>query len=351
MLHIILLILKIIGIVLLVLIGLLLLILLTILLVPVRYRATVSHGQAFVAVGRISWLLHILGARVTYLEGKLHIRVRVLWITLYDNLMPRKSEVKEPKVKKDKHTAINKKKMVKTKSKHKVNHKFPKTDESRISQESTLKVEIEQQIVKDEKKERNYDTPNASSAVKESTPVKVISTETYDNAEKEEKKKSIFKKVIEKVINFKNKIIAFFEVIKSKIKKLLDTFSNIKQKIHLITDFIKDEYNKEGFKITYASFKKLLKHVLPKKLKSRIVFGTGDPCSTGQALGVLSILYSFYGDKVVIIPDFEKKRLEGEHFAKGRIRLATVLIIVIKLILDKRIKKLRSNFEILKEAL
>jgi hypothetical protein len=65
----------------------------------------------------------------------------------------------------------------------------------------------------------------------------------------------------------------------------------------------------------------------------------------------MGILYGFYGDRVVIIPDFENKVFEGKHYARGRIRLITLLIIVIKLISDKRFKRLKSNFLILKEAL
>ena len=103
--------------------------------------------------------------------------------------------------------------------------------------------------------------------------------------------------------------------------------------------------------MTYGSIGKLLKHILPRKLKANIIYGTGDPCSTGQILGALSILYSMYGDRVTIIPDFENQRFEGNAMARGRIRLVTILIIVIKLILDKRFRQLRNNVRLLKEAL
>ena len=90
MLHIILLILKIIGITLLVIIGLLLLILLTVLLVPIRYQIVAEHGKEVLKMDAgASWFLHLLNARVTHLEGILHIRVKALWITLYDNLQPK----------------------------------------------------------------------------------------------------------------------------------------------------------------------------------------------------------------------------------------------------------------------
>jgi vacuolar-type H+-ATPase subunit I/STV1 len=165
------------------------------------------------------------------------------------------------------------------------------------------------------------------------------------------KKESLLRKLIRKCKYFIDKMTAFFKGIKSKIIKWIETIQNVKNKVNMISDFIHEEINREGLKVTLNSLKKLLKHIKPTKLRSRIIFGTGDPCSTGQALGVLGFLYSFYGDNIQIIPDFENERLEGKHYARGRIRLVTILIIVIKLILNKKFKQLKSNFQILREAL
>jgi hypothetical protein len=102
MLHVIGLILKLIGILLLAVLCLLLLLLLIVLLVPIRYRVEAEHGEELLAVeGRVNWLLHLINARVTYLEGVFHVQVRILWFILFDNLKPKKpKEPKEPKEKK-----------------------------------------------------------------------------------------------------------------------------------------------------------------------------------------------------------------------------------------------------------
>ena len=364
MLYIILLILKIIGITLLAIIGLLLLILLVVLLVPIRYRVAVTHGDDdFYLESRMSWLLHLIGARITHLEGKLHIRVRVLWFTLYDNLRPRK-----PKVEKKKHAATakrRKKKSIKKKSVKKTKVVSEKSDKSTIHSDRKSKIDE----VSLEQKESNIISDSASkSEIRQEITEKIIDNENnkirdvetsrqddfyedIDYSVDEDKKISLFEKISNKIKAVKDKVLAFFGSIKLKIIQWFDTITNLKHKLDLILEFIRDEINREGFRITYDSLKKLLKHILPTKLKSKVIFGTGDPCSTGQAMGVLGFLYSIYGDKVVIIPDFEKKRLEGEHYASGRIRLVTILIIVIKLILDKRFKQLKNNFQILKEAL
>lgn len=334
MLHIILLILKIIGIIILVILGLLLLMLSIALLVPVRYLVTAEHGQEFRLAGKVGWLLNLFGVKFSHLDGEFHIRIRALWFILYDNLDSRHQKIKRGRQKASVKNKSSQKKKSEVKAGRKVNTVRDENKQEEATRTNSEEWQNNQTI------ESNLEQTKESRAEQND----------INNTEKKEKE-SIFKKVKNKIISIKDKVLAFFKGIKSKIIERFKTLVNLKQKINLISRFLKDSYNKEGFRITYASLKKLLKHVLPTKLRSRIVFGTGDPCSTGQALGVMSILYSFYGDKVQIIPDFENKILEGKHFAKGRIRLITVLIIVIRLLLDKRFKKLKSNFEILKEAL
>jgi hypothetical protein len=112
-----------------------------------------------------------------------------------------------------------------------------------------------------------------------------------------------------------------------------------------------DEINRTAFGTAWKSLIRLLKHLSPTKLVAEIIFGTGDPCSTGQILGVLAFFYGMYGEHVSLTPDFENKILEGKLYARGRIRLITVLIIVVKLLIDKKFKEMMNNFKTLKEAL
>ncbi len=350
MLSIILLILKIIGIALLVIIGLVLLILLTVLIVPIRYRVLAEHGdEKLYIVARVSWLLHIIRVNASFIEGELHLRMKVLWITLYDNL--------NPKVKKSG-----------SKSRKKSRKKKAMPISKRGSVPNGQSVDVARnnnpkEITNPNLGDYNTSTPKLMEPKSILTePMAWESDQDIDQNQIEEKekveKKSIFNKISDFFLTIKNKfiaikqrIVALFKGIKAKIIKWYHKIKDITHKVNLIIDFLKDELNKEGFRITFTTVKKLLKHILPTKLKSKIVFGTGDPCSTGQALGAIGFLYSLYGDKVQIIPDFENKVFEGKHDARGRIRLITVLILVIKLILDKRFKQLKNNFQILKEAL
>jgi hypothetical protein len=176
-------------------------------------------------------------------------------------------------------------------------------------------------------------------------------TEKQSRKSRQRKDKTVHDKNADRNDKIKNATPENNKKIKSISQKWMGKTKGWKEKGNLAVQFLKDEINRQGFGAIGLSLRRMMRHMAPKKLKGKIVFGTGDPCTTGQTLGVLGVLYSIYGDRIEIIPDFEEKRLEGSLMAGGRIRLITVLIIVIKLILDRRFKQLRSNWKTVKEAL
>ena len=95
MIHILLMILKVIGVILLVILGLILAAVLLILFVPVRYRADVSFEGKPDGEAAVSWLLHLVRIRVSYHEHA-DISGRVLWFKLFDvRLWPPEDEETE----------------------------------------------------------------------------------------------------------------------------------------------------------------------------------------------------------------------------------------------------------------
>jgi hypothetical protein len=406
MLGVILLILKVIGILLLAVLGLLLVMILIVLFTPIRYRIKFEHGEELLILdSKVSWLFHIVRARVSHMNGVFHILVKVLWFTIYDNLQPRKHKpekrkkaVQQKKGKKSVKVKKESKKINKLKTEQNIkNHKssdITNEKQDTINEKTVSRVrktilvdkvdnekaivekqKIEQnikseEVIKSEENTKSVENIKSVESIKSEEIIKSIenvkSEENITDIEKKngvektsisivhmdnEEKASLFKRIYIKIKVVKDKVVASIRNFIERIKIIFESIHNIKSKLDLILDFIRKEANKEGFKITFASIKKIVKHILPKEFKSKIRFGTGDPCSTGQALGALGMLYSIYGDNIQITPDFENKVLEGKHYARGRIRLITIIIIVIKLILDKRFKQLTKNVVILKEAL
>jgi len=118
--------------------------------------------------------------------------------------------------------------------------------------------------------------------------------------------------------------------------------------ISAVKEFFKSEDNILGILQTLNSIKRLLKHVFPGKISGYVRFGTGDPCSTGQILGLLAAFYGYYGRTLTIQPDFLEKCLETEVKIKGKIRIFTLLMVILCLWFDKKFKLLIANFKKLK---
>lgn len=277
-----------------------------------------EHGDRFILDGTLSWLLHLIHAKVTVKDGKHHIQLRLFGRIYYDSLRG----IQKRKLRR-------KKKKLVTKVKSEVYEEVGKAPiKEKVLHET--KEEINQEVIEEHTKE----------------PIQLV-----DFTESTEIKRSFFEKVSLKIKEILTRVKLFFQKLYIRLKGLFDTLLNLNRIRKLIAGFLEDEINKDALKLTFASVVRIFKHILPTKVKSNVVFGTGDPCSTGQALGVLGVLYSLYGDHIKITPDFINKRFEGNHYIKGRIRLITLLIIGIKLILDRRFKHMTRKLKTIKEAL
>jgi len=107
--------------------------------------------------------------------------------------------------------------------------------------------------------------------------------------------------------------------------------------------------NKQALSFAWSKVKKTLRHILPRKVKGYLIYGSGDPSSTGQILGLISILYAAMGPVLRIVPDFEQKRLECDLECKGRLQVFTLLVIFLKLYRNKELKQLLQEVKAIKE--
>ena len=84
---------------------------------------------------------------------------------------------------------------------------------------------------------------------------------------------------------------------------------------------------------------KLLGRLSPKVLQADIHYGFEDPSLTGKVLAGFGILYPFLGDQVQITPDFQEKVLEGRLCVKGRIYVRHLVLMAVKLLLDRNVRQ------------
>lgn len=309
MLHIILLILKIIGICLLCLIGLLLLCIGLVLFVPVRYRASGSYiEKQLKLLGGVTWLCHIISVRIFYdgekQEDKSRVLVKIFGIAIMDTAKKKTKKAKEPKEavlevpKKPPHEKVAEKKG-KTKS------RLPE-----IAQKPKAEVKKNEEKKSEEKKDEAARVEHTKS------------------------KKSLLAK-----------LTAFRQKMSDAFKRLCDRLETINQKKDKLMDILFSEENKKTFILLKRSIFKLIRHILPRRIEGWIHCGTDNPEKTGRMLGWLAVFYLLYAERLKIAPDFEKEIFETKFLAAGRIQAFTFVSTGIKIMLNKDLRRIISEFK------
>lgn len=328
MLHILLLILKIIGITVSILLGIVILALCLALFVPIRYRieAKRSEGEGnppIEVVAKVTWLLHFINARILY-STQLKIRLRILFITIFR--IPAKKNRSKSKSKKES------KRKSKSKSKNEADRQDDKIEKKHDSKDSSG----------DDNNSGNRDKTDKSQALtKDSQPKNDYSGQQDDSGndeEDDEQKLSIKDKLL--------KIWDFFKNIRYTIQGICARIKEIFENIEYYLEIIKSETFKSAFSLCKGELGSIFSYIKPRKLDAELVIGTGDPASTGQILSYYyGILYPLVGNHVIIVGDFDHKRIEGTVFIKGKMRLFTFLKAVVRIYFNKDIKKLLKLFK------
>ena len=320
MLHILLVILKIIGIILAVLLGIIIVLLGVLLLVPVRYEVSAKCDgtlDTLKARAKITWLLHLVRADV-FLKGKLlKWKVRVAWIKKSNAIV---SDVKRKEVKKNE--------KVEEKDSPVQTHK----EDSEVSDErseETMEVCEGRRTNHPKETDRKEQTEKT---VKESENEKKKGRKEKVRKEKSEKKKEKKKKNVGETLS------GFVEKIKKVIQSLIGKVKDLLQKKEKVTDFLTDKAHVNAFKKSKKELFVLLKKLKPKKINIKVRYGFEDPCTTGQVLAGLSMLYPFLGDTTEVIPDFENQILKGTVYLKGRIRLCHFAVLAWRLFWCKDVR-------------
>lgn len=91
----------------------------------------------------------------------------------------------------------------------------------------------------------------------------------------------------------------------------------------------------------------LVKNLLPRKIRGWIVFGGSTPDVTGYVYGVYCVVKTLFPKKfqMELLPDFERSVLEVDVCIKGRFTIFILLWDALKIILDKRLKKLKKQMD------
>ncbi|MDO4523263.1 MAG: DUF2953 domain-containing protein [Eubacteriales bacterium] len=322
MLHIILGILKILGIIVLVLLGLLLLILLTTLFVPLRYQARVDFDGSPTAKAAVTWLCRLISVQIEY-QKKLNFRVRVLRFYLIGGEKQKKTAKAHRHKKKAKASQIGK-------------------DKARAIEPKPEAVEDTPMDLKSEEKADESALKMTEDVKTEEVEIKKVKTEDVKTPEtiRDPEKKSWVQRLRKLLDNGVTSVKNFGK----SMKNLRDTVGHIRATIDTYRTF----WNLPRTQAAYGHVKKelfyLLRHILPRKWKGNVHFGFEDPASTGQALALLSILEGCSGNHIQATADFDQKILEGDFYLKGHVRSCHFVKSGLSLLADKNVRRTVQRF-------
>ena len=355
MLHILLIILKIIGIIIAVILGLLILLLAVVLCTPVRYRlegtldkeCRKSQGRACV-----TWLLHLVRIDVAYEGQSLRWKIRIAWKTLgsekeKEKVYEENQDDKHEKPHEEKHEEAGKAECEKTAEvseetrPEKIREEACETAErekkAEIHEEPSKLAEPEKLEEKDKEKkkssedEKEHQTDSEKTAGKKMDPDRK-QIETDEAAEGSKEKAGIFSKI-------KCTIRSICDKIKHIISKVTSTAESVSDTKDRIIKELEDPAHQKAFTKVKKELGKLLGRWKPKTLKGAVHFGFEDPYHTGQVLALLSMIYPFLGGNLSVDPDFEQRILEGKLKIAGKIAIIPLVCFLWNLIWCKAVRQ------------
>ena len=303
-LHMILTILKVVGILLLAVLGLVLFFLLSALFVPVCYRmwgkrtATVLEGKA-----SVSWLFGLIRLSVGYVDSQSKLELYLFGIPL----LALKDRINRWRKKRRK-------------------------PGKRMRQGKSSDTKPADQMRKD----------NQAVQVKEPAEKPVQDQVDSDSTEQEPDTAAV---IFQKIKEILLKIWRFPGRVLERIRKSRLTFRQFCDKIKKWYRFLQMDDTKQALLFLKGKGFLVLRHMLPVKIQGNLHFGFEDPSITGQVLAVAGMVYPLYGKTFRIIPDFEQQILEGEVNLKGRVFGGYLLLQAWQIYRCKEIRRTYQRFQ------
>lgn len=343
--HIVLLVLKIIGAILGGLLGLLLLLVLLVVFVPVRYQIHLVVKENVNVDSSVWWLLHAVHVSIRYHENGMQYCMRIFGFPIRQN-----KEENGKKTKRRPEKTGKERKRHRNKGKKQV-----KQVDTAKTKEITAKQKRDKAIL-EEKKETVQDiTKPEETTKKQKKKVTLEQKSQRMNPEKRTEKDEPGKEKgfhpFKRIRNLLQKIKDIIANIPRLWNKIKEKASKLNQKKKRFLAILREEGTRNSLRKIKGRIFEVFRYIGPRKLKGYVRFGTGDPCNTGQILGIVSILRAYFNTKVKIYPVFEEKVIEADLTARGRLRVIRFLRIGSVLYFDKEIKKFIADVKQIKEEL
>ena len=363
LLHVILILFKIIGIILALVLGLLVLVLAA----PVRYSFRFHTDENAPPGGqvKVTWLLHILYVRASYIDKMLDYRVRIFGYQIMGNQKEFLEKKKKREQKKQQKRQRKEEKDQKDKKEQPepelqalslpepeaVSEAEPEVKEKASSGETEVlkdDVVVEAEPEVKEKASSGETEASEEDVVVEAEPEvkeKASSDETEvpkEDAvvEAEEKEKSAKTATREKSGDGQKKTAGGKTGRKKTVKGKKKRRESLGDKIVAVRTAWQEYHGRQLLDFTKKSIIKILRHVLPRKMRGYIHFGFDDPAVTGLVTGTAAMFYPKYRKTFTLEPDFHQTCFEADCSGRGRIHPGFFLYIGITALMNKDVRNL-----------
>ena len=366
MLHILLMILKIIGIILLAIIGIALLIVILILFVPIRYKIQAHRYDDTMAKVNISWLLSAIRFTLKYNGAEVDTKIRILGfdgskfingdtkqkqedIIDYTNEEEKTEPKMEPKAcdtdaldeNKSDNVSNNTNGIDKSDDTNKDNDidtKDSTNTDNAIDTEDRTNTDNDIDAEDGTNKDNDIDTEDGTNTDNGIDTEDSINQSDISSSKEQKKKNTRKPKNI-----FSRLVYHKFKTWCKKLMNMLKKADDIKTKLLALAEFIDSREFKDNFAFAKVQLGRLFKHIMPLKNRIKLEFGTGSPDTTGEILGALAVIMALTGMNIQVMPDFYNAIFRGEIYMKGRIRLFNILIIALKVYFNKELRRVADK--------
>ena len=366
-------ILKVIGGILLLFLLLILLLLAVILFVPIRYASEGYKGEELTDYSinfKADWLMKIVRFKAVYTDEGLQMFLKVLWITLMkspegdepqeeaealreEDLEETESEEDENVTSKENvdSTDIVLEKAEETGSDddqivedtEKTSEAMVKPEETSVTVTESSEISNLEQADAEDISTTETDITDEVSVIEPSDDIEPVEpdqekepSETSEQSPEQapDSKKSNTRHIIEKTL---------LDKIKEQFAAFLGRIKDVVQNINKIREQINDPENQKAVGLLVKNVRYLIKHYKFRVLKGHFVYGSEDPATVGQVLMYLSLLHPLYGREFSIEPVFNRPVMKGDMNFKGHIRLIHLLVSIVELMMNKKIRLVVAN--------
>ena len=342
MLHVILLILKILGIILLIAAGLLLAALYAVLFVGVSWRIRAEREERFQVAAFASWMFRIITVRFFLEEGS--GLEPVVQVRLFGHLLTG-GPGREGKGRFRRRWRFWKKKKQRT---------APSPKEGADLLQDGGKQEMpERSGIKDppEAPERGYSEAPEQERTEVRRDEKKPETAESDTASSENpesartRREPVLRRVFQKTASLGRRLCRKAKNIRKGIKGIKDRIRRLGERKDALLKFWQMEEHRRARSALWKEVRYLWKRSRPRKIKGQIRFGFSDPSHTGLCMGAVGILCAWYPGGLSVIPDFEQRILEGEILIRGKIRCYVFVCILWRIWFNQDIRHMYQHWQ------